>query len=194
MYPDVFKIFSSGSQSPNAQPSGRQEPSAQPTMNHAENAGRIFVSYRRSDSADIAGRIYDRLVGKYGRDPVFKDVDSIPPGYDFKEYLAKKVSECDVLLAIIGDGWLDARDSEGNRRLENPSDFVRIEIQSALERGIPVIPLLVRDIHMPKAESVPDSLRELVYRNAIAIRADPDFHRDMDRLIAYLEKYLKKEL
>jgi len=150
---------------------------------------RIFVSYRRSDSADIAGRIYDRLIVRFGKDPVFKDVDSIPLGFDFKEYLDKKVGECDVLLAIIGDRWLDASDSKGKNRLEDPTDFVRIEIESALQRGIPVIPLLVRGAEMPSEETLPSSLRKLVYRNGIPIRSDPDFHRDMDRLISALEKY-----
>ena len=156
-------------------------------------SGHIFVSYRRSDSADVAGRIYDRLIGKFGRERIFKDVDSIPLGLDFKEYLDKKVGECDVLLAIIGDRWLDAKDLAEKYRLEDPDDFVRIEIQSALERGIPVIPLLVRDAHMPREESLPSSLRKLVYRNGIPIRSDPDFHRDMDRLIAALEKYVPED-
>lgn len=154
-------------------------------------AARIFVSYRRSDSADIAGRIYDRLTGRFGRDAIFKDVDSIPLGLDFKEYLEKQVGQCDVMLAIIGDGWLNASDSHGDKRLEDPADFVRIEIQSALEREIPVIPLLVRGAPMPGEESLPASLRKLVFRNGIPIRSDPDFHRDMDRLIAGLEKYVK---
>jgi TIR domain len=151
----------------------------------------IFVSYRRSDSADIAGRIYDRLVGRFGRNPVFKDVDSIPLGLDFKEYLDHKVAECNVLLAIIGDRWLDASDSTGNRRLDDPEDFVRIEIQSALNRNILVIPLLVRNANMPREQDLPISLRKLVYRNGIPIRADPDFHRDMDRLISALEKFIR---
>ena len=155
--------------------------------------GHIFVSYRRSDSADIAGRIYDRLVDRFGRAPIFKDVDSIPLGLDFKKYLEQKVGECDVLLAIIGDHWLDARDSAGNRRLYDPDDFVRIEIQSALERGIPVVPLLVRDAHMPRVDHLPVGLQKLVYRNGIPIRPDPDFHRDMDRLISSLEKYVRQK-
>ena len=96
---------------------------------------RIFISYRRSDSADIAGRIYDRLIGRFGKDPVFKDVDLIPLGLDFKEYLDKKVGECDVLLAILGDRWLEASDITGKNRLEDPTDFVRIEIESALEEA-----------------------------------------------------------
>ncbi len=151
----------------------------------------IFISYRRSDSADVAGRIYDRLIGRFGKGPVFKDVDSIPLGLDFKEYLDQKVGECDVLLAIIGDRWLDALDSAGKNRLDDPTDFVRIEIEAALERGIPIIPLLVRGAEMPRAERLPPGLRKLAYRNGIPVRADPDFHRDMDRLISALEKYVR---
>jgi len=155
-----------------------------------ENPGRIFISYRRSDSADITGRIYDRLVDEFGRSPIFKDVDSIPLGFDFREYLDRKVSECRVLLAIIGDHWLDASDAAGKKRLEDPADFVRIEIESALERDILVIPLLVRSAKMPEEENLPASLRKLVYKNGVEIRPDPDFHRDMDRLISALSKYV----
>jgi hypothetical protein len=96
-----------------------------------------------------------------------------------------------VLLAIIGDRWLEASDSIGKKRLEDPNDFVRIEIESALERGIPVIPLLVRDAKMPSEEQLPATLKKLIYRNGTPIRSDPDFHRDMDRLISALEKYVK---
>ena len=152
--------------------------------------GVIFVSYRRSDTAHVAGRIYDRLVVDFGRVSVFKDVDSIPLGLDFKEYLDEKVGECKVLLAIIGDRWLDERDTTGKRRLDDPTDFVRIEIESALTRRIPVIPLLVGGASMPREEELPVSLRKLVYRNGIAIRPDPDFHRDVDRLISALKTYV----
>jgi DNA-binding NtrC family response regulator len=150
----------------------------------------IFISYRRSDSADIVGRIYDRMVDEFGRAAIFKDVDSIPLGINFKEYLDSKVSECTILLAIIGNHWLDASDANGKIRLEDPDDFVRIEIESALARGIPVIPLLVRGEQMPVEENLPISLRKLVYKNGIQIRPDPDFHRDMDRLISALNKYI----
>jgi hypothetical protein len=158
---------------------------------NTEASGRIFISYRRSDSADIAGRIYDRLIAKFGRNPIFKDVDSIPLGIDFKEYLGKRVSECDVLLAIIGDHWADASDAAGKKRLDDPADFVRIEIEAALERGIPVIPLMVRGAQMPVEENIPISLRKLVFKNGIQIRSDPDFHHDMDRLISSLEKQIQ---
>ena len=153
-------------------------------------AGCVLISYRRSDSADIAGRIYDRLVEEFGPDPVFKDVDSIPLGIDFKHHLDQKVGESSVFLAIIGDQWLQAADAGGKRRLDDPEDYVRIEIESALKRGIPVIPLLVRGAQMPEEESLPESLRKLVFMNGIAIRPDPDFHNDMDRLIAAIHKYI----
>lgn len=96
-------------------------------------SGHIFISYRRADSPDIVGRIYDRLVQEFGRNTIFKDVDSIPLGIDFKGYLHQTLSECNVLLAVIGDRWIDAVDDSGNKRLEDPNDFVRIEIESALE-------------------------------------------------------------
>lgn len=160
-------------------------------QNNQEFTSKIFISYRRSDSADVSGRIYDRLVNRFGKNLVFKDVDSIPLGLDFKEYLDKKVGECEVLLAIIGDHWLNASDGSGARRLDDASDFVRIEIESALDRNIPVIPLLVRNATMPREESLPYSLRKLVFRNGIPIRSDPDFHRDMDRLIKALENLVQ---
>jgi TIR domain len=154
-------------------------------------SGRVFISYRRSDSADIAGRIYDRLVDKFGKELVFKDVDSIPLGVDFKEYLGMKVGECKVLLAIIGDHWVDASDATGKKRLDDPADFVRVEIEFALERGITVIPLVVRGAQMPIESNLPASLSKLVYKNGIQIRPDPDFHHDMDRLISALEKQIQ---
>jgi Lon protease-like protein len=153
---------------------------------------RIFISYRRSDSADITGRIYDRLADKFGKYSIFRDVDSIPLGVDFKKRLDAKVAECKVLLAVIGNIWVDARDESGRRRLDDPSDFVRIEIESALARDIPVIPLLVSNAKMPRKEDLPSKLRKLVLRNGISIRPDPDFHRDMDRLISSLEEHIQK--
>lgn len=198
MYPDVLVKKSPTSHSIFAESvvvrEQKKVPPAPDKNKKANNQGfvsKIFISYRRSDSADVSGRIYDRLVDRFGKNLIFKDVDSIPLGLDFKEYLGKKVGECEVLLAIIGDRWLDASDAVGARRLMDPSDFVRIEIESALERDIPVIPLLVRNATMPREDSLPSSLRKLVYRNGISIRSDPDFHRDMDRLIKALEKLVQ---
>lgn len=148
---------------------------------------KIFISYRRDDSADISGRIYDRLVVKYERDDVFKDVDDIPFGVDFRKVLDDEVKQCDLLLAVIGRDWLNIKDKEGNRRIDNPTDFVRIEIESALNRGIPVIPLFVRGAGGLPADELPEGLHNLSFMNGISIRRDPDFHHDMDRLIGGLE-------
>jgi hypothetical protein len=155
-------------------------------------SSRIFISYRRSDSADITGRIYDRLAEHFGEAAIFKDVDSIPPGVDFREHLEKAVGKCKVLLAVIGDGWTEVTDSKRRNRLQDPKDFVRIEIESALSRNILVIPLLVRGAVMPAEKKLPPGLRKLVYRNGISIRSDPDFHGDMDRLIEAISNYLNQ--
>lgn len=152
----------------------------------------IFISYRRQDSADVTGRIYDRLVQRFGKDQIFKDVDSIPLGVDFREHLGSVVGRCNLLLAVMGEQWLGASDVGGVRRLDDAKDYVRIEIEAALSRKIPVIPVLVRGATVPSEGDLPASLASLSYRNGIAVRPDPDFHRDMDRLIAGLESHLNQ--
>jgi tetratricopeptide (TPR) repeat protein len=146
----------------------------------------LFISYRRSDSEAYAGRLYDRLVAEFGKDQVFKDVDSIPVGADFRAHLQAVIGECRALLAIVGTHWIDARDERNVRRLENGDDFVRIELEMALARGIPVIPVLVSGATMPSEAQLPASLAALAYRQATQVRPDPDFHRDVDRLLASL--------
>jgi formylglycine-generating enzyme len=143
----------------------------------------VFVSYRRDDSRHQAGRLYDRLVAHFGAEQVFKDVDSIPLGLDFREVLTERVAGCDVFIAVIGDAWLSIAGKSGKRRLDDPGDFVRIEIEAALSRQIPVIPVLVGDSPVPPAEELPESLRGLSFRNGLPVRPDPDFHKDVDRLI-----------
>lgn len=148
---------------------------------------RIFISYRRSDSRKDAGRLYDRLVHAFGRHNIFKDVDNIPPGTDFRGALTEAVSSCDVLLVIIGQQWIDARDEQGNRRLDDPDDYVRIEIETGLARSRAVtIPVLVDGASVPKPEELPSTLRELSFKNAVVVRDDPDFHRDVARLVDWL--------
>jgi hypothetical protein len=149
---------------------------------------RIFVCYRREDSADVTGRLYDRLVARFGRERVFKDVDSVPLGVDFRTHLQKMVGACDVVVAVIGERWLSAG-GEGVRRLDNVKDFVRIELETALQRQIPVVPVLVGGARMPAADDLPATLAALAYRQGQAVRSDPDFHRDMDRLIQGLETH-----
>jgi hypothetical protein len=124
---------------------------------------------------------------------VFQDVEDIPLGMDFTEFIQNVVGKCDAFLAIIGDEWLSATDHAGGRRLDNPADNVRIEIQSALKRQIPLIPVLVRGAEMPTAQSLPASLGALATRNAIRVRPNPDFRSDMTRLIEGLEELFKRK-
>ncbi len=152
----------------------------------------VFICYRRGDSEDVSGRIHDRLVANFGRPSVFKDVDSIPPGANFKKYLQAVVQRCLVQLVVIGRNWVDARDEAGARRLDDPGDWVRIEIEAALQRDVPIIPLLVHSASMPREQQLPPSLAELAYLQGASVRRDPDFHVDMDRLIAALGKYLPR--
>ena len=166
---------------------------ATPTADRSAARMTVFLSYRREDSADVAGRIYDRLAQAFGQDQVFKDVDSIPLGVDFRDHLQQVVGRCDVLLAVIGDQWLGASKPDEGLRLDNPKDFVRIELESALQRGIPVVPVLVRGAAVPQESDLPASLGALAYRSGISVRADPDFHRDMDRLIDGVRHHVKSE-
>jgi TIR domain len=145
-------------------------------------AAKVFISYRRDDSAGQAGRIQDRLEREFGRDLLFMDVDAIPLGMNFVKVLHEEVAKCGVLLAVIGPNWLELRDEAGNRRLDNPNDFVRIEIAAALQPDIPVIPILLDGARVPKAAQLPKDLEELALRNGLDVR-HASFHSDMDKLI-----------
>jgi hypothetical protein len=147
---------------------------------------KVFVSYRRDDSLDVTGRIYDRLVREYGDKTVFRDMDSIPLGFDFRQHIDKLIAECDICVVVIGNRWLTVTDRNGQRRIDDPKDHVRIEIESALKRNVRVVPLLIGEADMPSIENLPPSLHDLAFRNGTQIRPDPDFHRDVDRLITGL--------
>jgi hypothetical protein len=129
----------------------------------------IFVSYRRNDSEGEAGRLFDDLVEHFGEQSVFMDVAAIEAGRDFRKAIDESVATCGVLLAIIGTNWVDAKDEAGRRRLDDPSDFVRLETASALRRDIPVIPVLVRGAKVPRADQLPDGLKDLAYRNGVEL-------------------------
>ena len=144
---------------------------------------KIFISYRRQDTQDVTGRIYDRLLRHLPQHDVFKDVDSIPPGEEFRAFIDDAIGQCAVLLAIIGPQWTAAKNKAGQRRLDDPNDMVRAEIESALSRGTRVIPVLVGGAAMPEPDDLPESIRPLAARHALPVRPDPDFHRDMDRLV-----------
>ena len=149
-------------------------------------SAKVFISYRRDDSAGHAGRVHDRLAHEFGPDLLFMDVDSIPLGSDFIKVLRDEVAKCDALLAVIGHHWLDARDAGGERRLDSESDFVRIEIATALQRDIPVIPILLDGAKIPKSQELPEDLQGLAARNGLDVRHS-SFHIDMDRLIGGLK-------
>jgi hypothetical protein len=154
--------------------------------------GRIFISYRRDDTAYPAAWLFDRLAHHFGLDQVFKDVDSIQLGEDFGEVIAAAVGSCDMLLVVIGEGWLSATDEDGRRRLDNPYDFVRLEIEAALARKVRVIPILVDRARMPRAEELPASLARLTRRQALLL-SPSRFDADMNRLLGVLERTLAEE-
>jgi len=147
---------------------------------------KVFISYRRDDSKWQARPIHEAFCRVVSRDHVFMDIDSIPPGANFRKILKDWVDQCDVLLALIGPGWIDATDPRtGRRRLENASDFVRIEIGEALARDIPVVPVLLDGAPMPDPDRLPDEIRELVDRQAEFVEFRT-FEPDVDRLIRKL--------
>ena len=149
-------------------------------------AAKVFISYRRGDSAGYAGRVRDRLERELGRDLLFMDVDAIAFGTNFEKVLHEEVAKCGVLLALIGPNWSEACDENGNRRLDDPKDFVRVEISAALQRDIPVIPILLDGARIPKSNQLPEDLKELASRNGLDVR-HASFHDDMDRLISGLK-------
>jgi hypothetical protein len=150
---------------------------------------RIFISYRRNDDPGYAGRLYDQLSAHFGDDQVFMDLDSVPLGIDFAEYIEQTVETVDALIAVIGPTWLNCTDEEGARRLDQVDDFVRIEIRHALARNIRVVPVLVRGARMPKAEELPEDLQRLARRNALQV-TDSEWRAGVKRLIESLQDAL----
>jgi uncharacterized protein YbdZ (MbtH family) len=152
---------------------------------------RIFISYRRDDSEGYSGRLFDKLSLHFGKDKIFMDIDTIEPGEDFVEVIEREVGSCDILVAIIGKNWLSSVDNQGHRRIDNPEDFVRLEINTALERNIRVIPVLVQGTAMPQSDDLPDKLAKLTRRNAIEL-SSTRWQYDVERLIQAIEKILGK--
>src|SRR5262249_52459051 len=156
----------------------------------AEGGG-IFVSYRRQETSHLAGRLSDRLADRFGEGQVFMDVDTMGPGVDFAEEISRAVAACKVLLAVIGPNWLTATDERGRRRLDDPDDIVRVEIEAALARGVLVVPILVEGAVMPGREDLPESLAGLARRHALSIRHE-SFRSDAGRLVTAIEQVLAK--
>jgi hypothetical protein len=150
----------------------------------------IFISYRREDSLGHTGRLFDRLGKHFGKAHVFMDIAGIEPGLDFVESIDKAVGSCDVFIVVIGKQWLNATDADGRRRLENPEDFIRLELATALKRNIRVIPVLVQGATAPSSENLPEDLRMLSRRQAIEV-SDNRWDFDAGELIKTIEKSLR---
>ena len=148
---------------------------------------RIFINYRRGDSGGYAGRLYDSLASHSDDWQVFMDIDTIEPGVDFTEVIDRELETCDVVVAMVGPHWLAAEDSAGRRRLDNPDDFVRAELEAALARDIRVIPAQVQGAGMPSSDQLPDPLRRFARRNALEL-SDARWRYDVDRLVQLLER------
>ena len=149
----------------------------------------IFISYRRDDTEGYAGRLFQDLCERFGKDSVFMDVAGIEPGRDFRRVIEQQVASCGVLLAVIGKAWLSVADEKGKQRLNDPHDFVRLETASALKRDIPVIPVLVQQAEMPRAEQLPDDLKDLAFRNSVEL-THARWDSDVELLIAALRRYV----
>ena len=147
----------------------------------------IAISYRRQDSSPVAGRLYDRLQAEFGKGSVFMDFDSIPYGVDFREHIKQTLKRAKVVVAIIGPEWVGGKDI---RRIDDPTDFVRLEVASALETGIPIIPVLINNTPMPDAKNLPPELEGLAFRNGLALDSGIDFHHHADRLIAGIHRVI----
>jgi hypothetical protein len=150
---------------------------------------KITISYRRDDSMDITGRIFDRLTSRYGRETVFRDIDNIPPGLDFREHIRASIDDSDVLMVVVGPRWMGG-DRNGQPRIRNETDYVRAEVEAALNRHIPVIPLLIGGADMPEPSQLPENIREFAYRNAVQIDSGRDFDHHMNGLIRATDKIL----
>ncbi|MDE3189111.1 MAG: toll/interleukin-1 receptor domain-containing protein [Acidobacteriota bacterium] len=149
----------------------------------------IFISYRRDDTEGEAGRLFDDLTRTFGEKSVFMDVTDIKPGLDFRKVIDDNVATCGVLLAVIGPAWATVANSSGERRLDDPNDFVRLEIASALARDIAVIPVLVHGASMPHPDQLPENLKDLAFRNSVEI-THTRWNSDVQLLIDALRQYV----
>jgi hypothetical protein len=153
---------------------------------------RIFISYRRDDAAGDAGRLADHLKRRFGPASVFLDIDAIEPGTDFVRVLRASIEQTAAVLVVIGPRWTSLRNADGTRRLDSPDDFVRLEVEAALGRNIPVVPVLVQGAAMPSAADLPGALAALATRQAAAID-HAEFHADAERLCAHLSTLLGRD-
>lgn len=152
--------------------------------------GKIFISYRRSDEAGHTGRLAELLASKFGPDRLFFDVDDIEPGSDFSEIIDQQVKQSAALIAVIGPRWVDLTDDKGRRKLDNPHDIVRFEIETAIREKKLIIPVLIGQARMPTAEELPETLASFAKRNAVRLTHE-GFKVDSARLVARLQKVVE---
>ena len=150
----------------------------------------IYISYRPSDSRETTHRIYDRLVDRFGRKAVFRDIEGIALGVPFPQLLRDTLTRTGTVLVIMGPTWLSVKDRDGNERLEDADDVVRMEVETALRLGVPIIPIATPNASLPTCSELPEAIADLAQRNGLAIRLEPDFQRDLDHLVAKLEAML----
>jgi hypothetical protein len=148
----------------------------------------IFLSYRRVDDRGTTGRLFDHLVAAFGRDAIFYDVEKIPHAVDFRAYIDATIRRCRAVLVVIGPRWRDASDERGHRRLDQPEDAVRLEVEAALRLGKPLIPVLIDDADMPEPAGLPPSIRQLASHNAAPIHNNQYFEQDINALIGDLTR------
>jgi hypothetical protein len=149
---------------------------------------KIIISYRRSDSDVFAGRVHDQIVSRYGDQSAFIDVDNIPFGKDFRVHIQEELANADAILVIVGPKWLGSKG--GRSRIMDAADPVRIEVETALSRGLPTIPILVGNATMPRPEQLPETLKDFPFLNAAQVDTSRDFHRDLNRVIAAIDQIL----
>lgn len=147
---------------------------------------KLIISYRRDDTGAITGRICDRLRARFGAESVYMDIDSNPLGVDYRSHIDESLKRSDILLAVIGRQWLGPG-AVGARRIDDPGDLVRLEVTTALARGIRVVPILIDETEMPSSEELPDDLRGLKFRQAFRVDSGIDFHHHLDRLCSAIE-------
>jgi hypothetical protein len=147
----------------------------------------IVISYRRADTSAIAGRIFDRLAAHYGEDSVFMDIDDIPFGIDFRDHIQETLQRTDIVLAVIGPNWLGLG-ADGAARMQDKTDPVRVEIETALGRKTPIIPVLVDGARMPPSADLPGEFGNFAFLNAAEVATGRDFSTHMQRLIGAIDR------
>ena len=153
---------------------------------------KIAISYRRADSEAMTGRIFDRLIAHYGKEAIFRDIDDIPPGIDFRVHINQTLLKTHILLAIVGPQWLGMATDGSADRIQEESDPVRVEVETALRRRVPLIPVLIGSTKMPSSDLLPPSLKDFAFRNAVKVDTGQDFDYHMDRLIRSMDAILEQ--